>query len=98
LNENQRFHRPDPERTAPRRNWSGLYRSSDSWGRPGATLGPAPDPLATISGFVGDLLMTGAKLGAMVLDSMEVAGGPESRPPGADGRDARSRSKEADGQ
>jgi len=93
LNESQRFHRPDPERTAPRRNWSGLYRSSDSWGRSDATSGPAPDPLTTISGFVGDLMMTGAKLGAMVLDSMGVAAGSGSRPP-----DAGSRSKEADGQ
>lgn len=33
MSDRERLHRPNPERTGPIRNWSTLYRRSDSWAR-----------------------------------------------------------------
>lgn len=61
MSERRRFHRPEPERTAPRRDWSNLYRSSDSWEASERRYGPSGP--AAAGGMIEDLLAAGTRLG-----------------------------------
>jgi hypothetical protein len=65
----QRLHREDPERVEPIRNWSTLYRQSDSWGSRGsATNSQSADHTTPPDRAWTDVVSHGVELGYNVVE------------------------------
>jgi hypothetical protein len=64
----ERLRREDPARTGPIRNWSTLYRRSDSWDFPQAPGQPASDGDGSKSSSPSDVVRHGVELGYRVIE------------------------------
>lgn len=63
-----RLHREDPARTEPIRDWSTLYRQSNSWNSRDASANPKSGDEATRGGLCSDTVAQGVKLGYRVIE------------------------------
>lgn len=68
MDASHRLHREEPERTAPIRNWSTLYRAADSWNAD-TLASPAPTAeKAQQNGAPSDTVTHGVRLGYQVIE------------------------------
>jgi hypothetical protein len=91
-----RLRREDPARTAPIRNWSTLYRRSDSWDLRGPSEKPKSAGDADGGGSLNDVVSHGVELGYRVIEEQIRQGqrvaeriNSRSYDPGAVGSDVR---------
>ena len=68
MNDQQRLHRDDPERTNPIRHWSKLYRQDDSWGAQASPASSSPTQAASPNKTTDDAVSQGVKLGYQVIE------------------------------
>ena len=68
MEERQRLHREDPERTSPIRNWSTLYRAADSWGKDDPETKPAAEEGTNRRDAPPDAVSHGVTLGYQVIE------------------------------
>ena len=68
MSERERLRREDPARTAPIRNWSTLYRRSDSWDFPRPPGQPESDGADRGGASASDVVRHGVELGYRVIE------------------------------
>jgi hypothetical protein len=68
MNDQQRLHRDDPERTDPIRHWSKLYRQDDSWGSQASSANASPRHTPPPNETTDDAISQGVKLGYQVIE------------------------------
>ena len=68
MDASRRLHREPPERSAPIRNWSTLYRAADSWGANTASSGTSQTEEAQQNNTISDAVAHGVKLGYQVIE------------------------------
>lgn len=68
MSDRRRLRREDPVRTEPIRNWSTLYRGSNSWDSRNPSADPKSADKATPGGSWNDVVAQGVKLGYRVIE------------------------------